>query len=123
MHSLPVHHPSFVSPLLTGQKAHILASLAMSEEEAVTRLATFSLAGTDIQRPPDEPSWVICRLPLSFPPASHLDESDEQADIEESNQPVPLMQAFLVSGWAGTGNDTRISMAERGRLPLFKDVS
>jgi signal transduction histidine kinase len=118
----PVHNSSFVSPLLIWQKAHILARLAMSEEEVLTRLATFSLAGNDIQRSPDEAGWVICRLPLSFPAASQQDESDEQADFEESNQPVPLIQAFLLSGWAGTGNDTRISTVEKEILPFFMDV-
>lgn len=117
-----VHNSSSVSPLLIWQKAHILARLAMSEEEVLTRLATFSLAGKDIQRSPDEACWVICRLPLSFPAASQQDESDEQADIEESNQSVPLIQAFLLSGWAGTGNDTRISTVEKGTLPVFMDV-
>ena len=43
MPSPPVQNPSFVSPLLNGQKAHSLARLAMSEEEVLTRLATFSL--------------------------------------------------------------------------------
>ncbi len=117
-----MHNSSFVSALLNGQKAHILARLAMSEEEVLTRLATFSFAGKDIQRSPDEACWVICRLPLSFPAASQQDESDEQADIEESNQPVPLIQAFLLSGWAGTGNDTRISTVEKGTLPFIMDA-
>src|SRR5258708_22963805 len=117
-----VHNSSFVSPLLIGQKAHILARLAMSEEEVLTRLATFSLAGKDIQRSPDEACWVICRLPLSFPAASQQDESDEQADSEESNQSVPLIQAFLLSGWAGNGNDTRISTVEKGTLPFIMDA-
>ena len=43
MPSPPVQNPSFVSPLLNGQKAPSLARLAMSEEEVLTRLATFSL--------------------------------------------------------------------------------
>src|SRR6266568_6345760 len=111
---LTMSSPSVQNPssLLNGQKAHILARLAMSEEEVLTRLATFSLAGRDIQRSPDEACWVICRLPLSFPAASQQDESDEQADIEESNQSVLLIQAFLLSGWAGTGDDTSISTVE-----------
>src|SRR5947209_6547889 len=118
----PVQNPSFVSPLLNRQKAHSLARFAMSEEEVLTRLTTFSLAGEDIQRPPDEPGWIICRLPLSFPPAFQQDESDGQADIEKSDEAVPLMQAFLLSGWATTGNDTRISMVEREILPFIMDA-
>ncbi|MFL5701748.1 MAG: sensor histidine kinase [Ktedonobacteraceae bacterium] len=117
-----MHDSPFVSPLLNGQKAHILARLAMSEEEVLTRLATFSLAGKDIQRSPDEACWVICRLPLSFPAVSQQDESDEQADIEELNQSVPLIQAFLLSGWAGTGNDTRASTVEKETLPFIMDT-
>jgi signal transduction histidine kinase len=110
------------SSLLNGQKAHILARLAMSEEEVLTQLATFSLAGKDIQRTLDEPSWVICRLPLSFPPAPQQGESDEQADMEQPNQSVPFMQAFLLSGWTGTGTETRISTVEKATLPFMMDA-
>jgi signal transduction histidine kinase len=120
MPSPPVQNRSFVSPLLNRQKVLSLARLAMSEEEVLTRLATFSLAGTAIQRTPDEPGWIICRLPLSFPPASQQDESDEHADSEESNQPMHLMQAFLLSGWADTG--ARISTVEREILPRMMDA-
>jgi signal transduction histidine kinase len=122
MPSPSVQNPSFGSPLLNKQKVHILARLAMSEEEALRRLATFSLAGKDIQRTLEEPGWIICRLPLSFPPAFQQDESDEQVDSEESNHAVHLMQAFLLCGWAATGNDTQISIVEKGRLPFMMDA-
>ncbi|HEX6555976.1 MAG TPA: HAMP domain-containing sensor histidine kinase [Ktedonobacteraceae bacterium] len=118
--SPPVQNPSFISPLLDGQKAHSLARLAMSEEEVLTRLAAFSLTGKDIQRPADEPSWVICRFPLSFPPAPQQDESKEQADIEQPNQTAPLMQAFLLAGWVPPG--ARISTVEREILPYIVDA-
>src|SRR6266568_6406022 len=121
---LTMSSPSVQNPssLLNGQKVHILARLAMSEEEVLPRLATFSLAGQDIQRTLDDPAWVICRLPLSFPPASQQDDSDEQADSEQPNQSVYQMQAFLLSAWGGTGNDTHISIVEKGTLPFILDA-
>ncbi len=45
----------------------------ISEEEAVGLLTHFSMDSPDIQVPPGEPGWLICKLSVMTPPTTNQD--------------------------------------------------
>src|SRR6266568_4820356 len=83
----------------------------MHEEDASALLATFSPAGGSIQIPPDKPSWLICRFPLST------------SGVADNQRDVPFL-AFLLLGWMETDDAAAHMAAEKAchLLPLVGDA-
>ncbi len=97
----------------------------MNEEEARALIATFSAGDADIQSPPGEPCWVICRLPISVPP---VQQQDNRAEQSVAGQLGPLffpVYALLVLGWEGNDESACMVASKKGQtvLPLVADVA
>ncbi len=120
------HYPGGLErSALSNRKAlRTVALHDMSEEGALALLATYSPEGVDVQTPPAEPCWLICRLPLSVPLAPLTDKSVEPSVTMLSSQTLFPSYALLVLGWTGN-DDTCLSAVEKGQiiLPLVTDVA
>ncbi len=95
----------------------------ISEEEAVGLLTHFSMDSPDIQVPPGEPGWLICKLSVMTPPTTNQDAVTlAHADAPASSTLLPLY-ALVLLGWTVKDECVRINMVERGRMimPLVAD--
>ncbi len=114
--------PFSVSSIVSRKMFRAFALFAMSDEEAMSMVANFSLEGTDIQVPPGEPGWLMWRLPvtISFTPGQ---QRETVQDIERvGHTPLPLY-ALVIVEWTGTDECARVNMVEHGRAVLPRIAS
>jgi len=90
----------------------------VSEDEAMTLLAHFSLDGADIQVPSSEPDWLICRLPVTAPLMPEQDIETVQYITDHPSQTMLPLYALVVLGWTVADECARINMVERGRTVM-----
>ncbi len=97
----------------------------MDEEEARALIATFSADDAAMQSPPDEPCWMICRLPISVPPVQQQDNRAEQSVAGEPSHTFLPSYVLLMLGWDGNDERACIAAAKKGQtvLPLVADVA
>ena len=104
----------------------------MNEEKAHAIVAPCSAEDTDLQSPPGEPCWVICRLPISVtlsggqvPLAKPQDNRAEQSFARQPSHIFLPLHALLVLGWDGNDERTCMVASKKGQavLPLVADVA
>jgi signal transduction histidine kinase len=106
----------------------------MNEEQAYALVAdrTPEDVGADlsrpspIYRPPGEPCWVICRLPISAPQSGGqvpLAQRKELSSVESSSHTFLPLYALLLLGWDGNDEHMCIEATKKGKavLPLVTD--
>ncbi len=122
----------FVSPPPSRKTFRTFALHAMSEEEAHALVATCSAEDTDLQSPPAEPCWLICRLPISVtlsggkvPLTQQQDNGAEQSVAGQPGHAFLPLYALLVLGWDGTDERACMVACKKGQtvLPLVADVA
>ncbi len=104
----------------------------MNEEEVFALLSTFALERGDIQAPPQAPSWVLWRLPVSLPSLCQGDMDITQEMIEmppsaiSSSLPSSAYtsQVFFFFGWERASALQHPTALEKGQaiLPLVADA-
>ncbi len=109
---------SSVSSLAPRKMFRPFALSSVSEDEAMTLLANFSLDGTDIQVPSGEPDWLICRLPVTAPLMPEQDVETVQYITDHPSQTMLPLYALVVLGWTVADECARINMVERGRTVM-----
>jgi signal transduction histidine kinase len=109
---------SSVSSLSPRKMFRPFALSGISEEVAMTLLANFSLEGADVQVPPGEPGWLICRLPVTAPLIAGQDVETIQYITDHPSQTILPLYALVVLGWTVTDECARINMVERGRMVM-----
>ncbi|HEV2656564.1 MAG TPA: histidine kinase dimerization/phospho-acceptor domain-containing protein, partial [Ktedonobacteraceae bacterium] len=87
----------------------------VSEEEATKLLAHFSLDGPDIQVPPGEPCWLICKLSVTD---AAINEQDAEYAFERQSSTLLPLYAIVLLGWTVKDECARINMVERGRMVM-----
>lgn len=94
------------------------ALLGMSEEEALTLLSLFSLDGPIVQTLPEEPCWVICKLPVSAPLAP--ERASPSPDYITEPPPLTTMpyHALLLLGSDGKKERDCIVFTEKAQTLL-----
>src|SRR5450755_3935810 len=90
----------------------------ISEEEATTLLAHFSLEGADIQVPPGEPGWLICKLSVTDASTNEQDAETLQDAFERQSSTLLPLYAIVLLGWTANDECARINMVERGRMVM-----
>ena len=124
----------YVSSLSGSTFSRTFALQGMSEAEALARVGIYPLEGPDLQSPPGEPCWMICRLPISSSLSSsetdhHGYRKDTSGELPNTmgpeNQTLLPLYAHLVLGWTGKDGSDCLSAAEKSRLvfPLVADVA
>ncbi len=90
----------------------------ISEEEATALLAHFSMDDADIQVPPGEPGWLICKLSVTTPPATDQNAEPGRYIIERPGSTILPLYAIVLLGWTVKDECARINMIERGRMVM-----
>jgi signal transduction histidine kinase len=115
---------------LNGSKSPAMSSLSprklfrpfvqagISEEEATTLLAHFSLEGADIQIPPGESGWLICKLSVTDSTTNEQDAETLQYVFERQSSTLLPLYAIVLLGWTVNDECARINMVERGRMVM-----
>ncbi len=109
---------SSVSSLAPRKMFRPFALSGVSEDEAMTLLANFSLDGADIQVPSSEPDWLICRLPVTASLMPEQDVETVQYITDHPSQTMLPLYALVVLGWTVADECARINMVERGRTVM-----
>jgi signal transduction histidine kinase len=117
---------AYMSSLSSSPFSRAFALRGMSEVEALARVGIYPLEGPDVQTPPGEPCWIICRLPISSPSSSsesdhhgyRRDGSGELPDTGTEKRTLLPLYAHLVVGWTGREVSDCLSAAEKGHLVL-----
>jgi len=104
----------------------------MNEEEVFALLTTFALESGDIQSPPQAPSWVLWRLPISLPSLfqESMDIVQETTEMPASaiSSSLPYSayatQVFFFFGWDSASALPHPTALEKGQatLPLVADA-
>jgi signal transduction histidine kinase len=95
------------------------ALFAMSDEEAMSVVTSFSLEGTDIQVPPGEPGWLMWRVPVTI---SLKGEMVQYIPGQVGHTLLPLY-ALVILGWTGADRCACVDMVEHGRAVLPRIAS
>lgn len=118
--------PSTVVGLSNKRIFRTCALHDMNEEEVFALLTTFALERGDIQEPPEAPSWILWRLPISLPSLFQQD-----ADIAQETMEIPhssissslphsayTTQVFFFLGWGRANALQHPTALEKGQVIL-----
>ncbi len=96
------------------------ALYGLSDEEAMTMAAHFTLDGADIQVPGSEPGWLMWRLPVTaaFPPGQIAPYMQEHV----GHSILPLY-ALTIVWWTGGDECARVDKVEHARALLPRVTS
>ena len=113
---------------MNEEQAYALVADYIAEEGASAKLAErVSIPHpSSIYRPPGEPCWVICRLPISAPQSGGqvpLAQRKELSSVESSSHMFLPLYALLLLGWDGNEEHVCIEATKKGKavLPLVTD--
>ncbi len=103
-----------MSSIVFRKMFRTFALFAMSDEEAMSVVASFSFEGPDIQVPPGEPGWLMWRVPVTIP----FERETALYIPEHTGHTLLPLYALVILEWTGAGKCACVDMVEYGHAVL-----